>query len=127
MSTWIAVIPSFVPPTLKSISPKKSSKPWISVSITYLSLFALSVTKPVDIPATGFFIGTPASIKDNVLPHILACEVDPFELRTSETTLIAYGNSSSLGSTGTKAFSASAPCPISLLPGPLDGLASPTL
>ena len=47
--------------------------------------------------------------------------------KTSETTLIAYGNSSSLGITGTNAFSANAPCPISLLPGPLDGLASPTL
>ena len=31
ISTWIAVIPSFVPPTLKSISPKKSSISWISV------------------------------------------------------------------------------------------------
>lgn len=28
--------------------------------------------------------------------------------------------------TGANAFSAKAPCPISLLPGPLDGLASPT-
>ena len=32
ISIWIAVIPSFVPATLKSISPKKSSRPWISVS-----------------------------------------------------------------------------------------------
>ena len=36
------------------------------------------------------------------------------------------GNSSSDGITGTRAFSANAPCPISLLPGPRDGLASPT-
>ena len=87
----------------------------------------MSVTNPVDIPATGFLIGTPASIKANVLPHILACDVEPFELNTSDTTLIAYGNSSSDGITGTNAFSANAPWPISLLPGPLDGLASPTL
>ena len=58
---------------------------------------------------------------------MLACDVDPFDDNTSDTTLIVYGNSSSLGSTGTNAFSAKAPCPISLLPGPLDALASPTL
>ena len=61
-----------------------------------------------------------------MLPHILACDVEPFDDNTSDTTLIAYGNSSFDGSTGTNAFSANAPCPISLLPGPLDGLASPT-
>ena len=38
-----------------------------------------------------------------------------------------YGNSSFEGITGSKALSAKAPWPISLLPGPLDGLASPTL
>ena len=53
-----------------------------------------------------------------MLPHILPCDVDPFEDNTSETTLIVYGNSSSLGITGTNALSASAPWPISLLPGP---------
>ena len=127
MSTCIAVIPSFVPPTLKSISPKKSSIPCMSVSIIYLSGLFLSVTSPVEIPATGFLIGTPASIKASVLPHMLACDVEPFEDKTSETTLIEYGNSSSEGITGTSAFSANAPCPISLLPGPLEGLASPTL
>ena len=31
ISIWIAVIPSVVPVTLKSMSPKKSSSPWISV------------------------------------------------------------------------------------------------
>ena len=127
MSTCIAVIPSFVPPTLKSISPKKSSSPCISVSIIYSSGFSFDVTKPVEIPATGFLIGTPASINASVLPHILACDVEPFEDNTSDTTLIVYGNSSSDGITGTRAFSANAPCPISLLPGPRDGLASPTL
>ena len=85
------------------------------------------VTSPVEIPATGLFIGTPASINASVLPHILAWDVEPFEDNTSDTTLIEYGNSSTDGSTGTNAFSAKAPCPISLLPGPLDVLASPTL
>ena len=62
-----------------------------------------------------------------MLPQILACDVDPFDSNTSETNLIEYGNSSSLGITGSKARSAKAPCPISLLPGPFEGFASPTL
>ena len=62
-----------------------------------------------------------------MLPQILACEVEPFDSRTSDTTLIVYGNSSILGITGTNAFSAKAPCPTSLLPGPFDDFASPTL
>ena len=33
ISTWIAVIPFSVPPTLKSISPKKSSNPCMSNNI----------------------------------------------------------------------------------------------
>ena len=44
----------------------------------------------------------------------------------SDTVRIAYGNSSSLGNTGTNARSANAPCPISRRPGPLLGLVSPT-
>ena len=72
-------------------------------------------------------IGTPAAISERVEPQIEPCEVEPFEERTSETTRIAYGNSSTLGRTGISAFSASAPWPISLLPGPLDGFVSPTL
>ena len=82
---------------------------------------------PDEIPATGFLIGTPASINASVLPQILACDVEPFDSRTSETHLIVYGNSSSDGITGSSALSAKAPCPISLRPGPFDGFASPTL
>ena len=37
MSIWIAVMPSMVPATLKSISPSESSMPWMSVSTAYLS------------------------------------------------------------------------------------------
>ena len=92
-----------------------------------LSSSSGSVIRPTEIPATGAFIGTPASINDNVEPQILPCEVEPFELKTSDTTRIAYGNSSTLGSTGKSARSAKAPCPISRLPGPRDGLVSPTL
>jgi hypothetical protein len=54
-------------------------------------------------------IGTPASISDSVEAHTDAIEVEPFELRTSETRRSAYGNSSESGTTGSTAFSASAP------------------
>ena len=36
-------------------------------------------------PATGARSGTPPSIIDNVEPHTDAIDVEPFELRTSET------------------------------------------
>ena len=80
-----AVIPSRVPATLKSISPRWSSRPWISVSIETDSS---SLIRPIAIPATGFLIGTPASIRDKVEPHIDAWELEPFDDRTSDTTLI---------------------------------------
>ena len=67
------------------------------------------VIRPQEIPATGALIGTPAAISASVEPQTLPCEVEPFEERTSDTTLIAYGNSSSDGSTGTSERSASAP------------------
>ena len=47
-----------------------------------------------------------------------AIEVDPLDSNVSDTARIAYGNSASLGSTGTSALSARAPCPISRRPGP---------
>ena len=84
-SSCIAVIPSSVPVTLKSISPEKSSRPRISVRITYLSLLVIS---PMAIPATGFVIGTPASISASVEPHVDAIDVEPLEDNTSETTRI---------------------------------------
>ena len=58
--------------------------------------------------------------------HVDAIDVEPLDSNVSETARIAYGNSSSDGRTGTSAFSANAPCPISRRPGPLDGLVSPT-
>ena len=125
VSTWIEVIPSVVPATLKSISPKKSSIPWISVK-TSSSVKSSDVISPIAIPAAGLLIGTPASNNANVDPQTEAWEVEPFELNTSETNLIVYGNSSSEGISGSKALSAKAPCPISLLPGPLNGFTSPT-
>jgi hypothetical protein len=76
-------------------------------------------------PATGAYRGTPASSNANVEPHTDAIDVEPFEESTSETTRIAYGNSSSLGTTDSNARSASAPCPMSRRFGPRIGRASP--
>ena len=64
-------------------------------------------------PATGRLMGTPASISASVEPQMEACDVEPLEDRTSETTRMAYGNSSTLGITGSRAFSAREPWPIS--------------
>ena len=36
-------------------------------------------------PATGALMGTPASIRASVEPQMEACEVEPLELRTSDT------------------------------------------
>ena len=109
------------------MSPRKSSMPWISDRIAYLLLPSSSTLsiRPIAIPDTGFLIGTPASIRARQEPQVDAIEDDPFEDRTSDTTLIAYGNSSSLGITGRSALSASAPWPISLLPGLRGGFGSP--
>jgi hypothetical protein len=60
-------------------------------------------------------------------PHTVAMEDDPFDSRTSETILMVYGNLSLVGRTGRIAFSANAPCPISLRLGDLKGETSPVL
>ena len=61
------------------------------------------------IPATISLIGTPASSSERVDAQTDACEVEPLELNTSDTSLIAYGKSSLLGITGSRALSAKAP------------------
>ena len=64
-------------------------------------------------PATGALIGTPASMSESVEAQTDAIDVEPFEESTSDTSRSVYGNSSSSGTTGTSARSASAPWPIS--------------
>jgi hypothetical protein len=81
---------------------------------------------PIAIPATISFNGTPAAIKAKHDEQVEAIELEPFEDKTSDTTLIVYGKSVLLGIIGNIAFSAKAPCPNSLLPGPLDLPTSPT-
>ena len=82
VSSCSAVTKSRVPATLKSMSPKASSVPRMSVSVVYLPS---AYTRPIAMPATGARSGTPPSIIDSVEPHTDAIEVEPFELRTSET------------------------------------------
>ncbi len=94
----------------------------MSVSVTNLPSWE---TSPMAMPATGSRIGTPASINDKLDAHTEAIDVEPFEAKTSDTSRRAYGNSSSFGTTGSTAFSASAPCPISRRLGPRMKPASP--
>ena len=49
---------------------------------------ASRVTKPMAIPATGSFIGMPASIIDKEAAQAEAMLEEPFDSRISETTLI---------------------------------------
>ena len=79
------VIPLSVPATLKSISPKWSSSPKISDRTAKSSP---SLIRPIAIPATGFFKGTPASIKANEVPQTVAIEEEPLDSVISDKTLI---------------------------------------
>jgi len=106
VSSWRAVIMSRVPATLKSMSPRWSSTPRMSVSVTNFPSWWM---RPMAMPATGAWIGTPASIRDKDDPHTDAIDEDPFDMRTSETSRYAYGKSSTGGITGSNAFSARAP------------------
>ena len=86
MSIWRAVIPSRVPVTLKSMSPKASSLPRMSVST--VNVPSDSDIRPIAAPATGAEIGTPASIRASVEPQVDAIEVEPLEVTHSETRRI---------------------------------------
>ena len=55
----------------------------------FLPLF--SEIKPIAIPVTGFFIGTPASISASVPAQTVAIEEEPFDSNMSDTTRITYG------------------------------------
>jgi hypothetical protein len=72
-----------VPATLKSMSPRWSSSPRMSVSTANLSP---SLIRPMAIPATGALIGTPASISARLLPQTLAMELEPLDSVISDTT-----------------------------------------
>ena len=110
MSICSAVTPFAVPATLKSMSPRWSSSPRMSVSTAKRSP---SFTRPIATPATGALIGTPASISARLVPQTLAIELEPFDSRTSETTRITYGKDSRSGMTALIPRRARLPWPIS--------------
>ncbi len=82
MSIWIEVIPCRVPATLKSMSPRWSSVPRMSVRIAY---FLPSLMSPIATPATEARIGTPASIIASEPPQTVAIELEPLDSRISDT------------------------------------------
>ena len=77
MSICSEVTPSAVPATLKSMSPRWSSSPRMSERTAKRSP---SLMRPMAMPATGRFSGTPASIRASAVPHTVAIEDEPFEL-----------------------------------------------
>src|SRR3954467_12184537 len=81
--------------------------------------------RPIAMPATGRWIGTPAFISERLEPPTDATADEPFDSRMSDTTRIVYGKSSTVGTTGTSARSASAPWPMSRRFGPPRRPASP--
>ena len=88
-------MPSLVPATLKSMSPRWSSSPRISDKTVKSSP---SLIKPIAIPATGSLIGTPASIRASEVPQTVAIEDEPLDSVISDTILNVYGKLSFGGS-----------------------------
>jgi hypothetical protein len=90
VSNCSAVTKSRVPATLKSMSPKASSAPRMSVSATYWVVpSTVSETRPIAMPATGAFSGTPEFSRASVDAHTEPIDVEPLEPSASETCLIA--------------------------------------
>ena len=99
LSICSAVMPLSVPATLKSMSPRKSSRPWMSVRT---ATWSPSLMRPMAIPETGALIGTPASMSASVEPQTEPMEDEPLDSSTSDTMRIVYGKSSSSGMTGSE-------------------------
>ena len=75
-----------VPATLKSMSPNASSAPRMSVSVTY---WPPSWIRPIAMPDTMSFSGTPALSSAIVEAQTEPMDVEPLELIASETWRIA--------------------------------------
>ena len=85
MSICVAVRPSLVPVVLKSMSPRWSSSPRMSERTAYFSSPGFFI-RPIAMPETGFFIGTPASMRASVPAHTVAIDDEPFDSRIWLTT-----------------------------------------
>src|SRR6476661_2601525 len=72
-----------------------------------------SLIRPIAMPATCAFVGTPASISARLAPHTDAIDELPFDSVISDTTRSEYANSSAEGSTASNERFASRPWPIS--------------
>src|SRR3569832_2099197 len=83
--------------------------------------------RPMAIPDTGDFSGTPASIRARDEPQTVAIDDEPLDSVISDTRRMVYGNSSADGSIGRMARHASFPWPISRRPGEPMRPVSPTL
>ena len=90
VSSCSAVTNSRVPATLKSMSPNASSAPRMSVSATYwVSPSTSSEMRPIAMPATEAFSGTPACSSDSVEAQTEPIEVEPLEPMASESWRMA--------------------------------------
>ncbi len=85
MSICSAVTPVVEPATLKSMSPRWSSSPRMSVSTAKR---LPSLIRPIAMPATCAFIGTPASISARQPPQTEAIDDEPLLSVISLTTRI---------------------------------------
>ena len=110
MSICRDVIPTSVPATLKSMSPRWSSSPRMSLSTAKSSP---SLIKPMAMPATALGSGTPASIIESDAPQTVAMEDEPLDSVISETTRMVYGKSSFEGICERRARHANLPWPTS--------------
>ena len=82
MSICSEVMPSEVPATLKSMSPRWSSSPRMSESTAKRSS---SLIRPMAMPATERCSGTPASISASEVPQTVAIDDEPLDSVISET------------------------------------------
>ncbi len=76
-------MPSEVPATLKSMSPRWSSSPWMSESTMWSSP---STIRPIAMPATERVMCTPASSRARVEPQTDAIDDEPLLSSVSETS-----------------------------------------
>jgi hypothetical protein len=84
MSICSEVMPLAVPATLKSMSPRWSSSPRMSDRMANSP--EGSRIRPMAMPETGAFSGTPASISARLVPQTVAIDEEPLDSRISETT-----------------------------------------
>ena len=94
---------------MKSIVPKASSSPKMSVRITGSSLLDSPRMSPMATPATGVLSGTPESSIARQQPQTVAMEEEPQLSVIRLSVRMLYGKSSAEGRHATSALSARLP------------------